>query len=115
MDNHTMEKEKMSFKEDDIKRFLRKEGNTESHINIMYGLANNCPSCHWFPCICDELRKSGCQSGCHKDCVDKQRLQDIMKRLGHNNLMSGDASEEHKLLRTGYKGALENIRTELKL
>jgi len=38
-------------------------------------------------------------------CVDKQRLRDIMKRLGRRNIMLGNDSEEHKLIRTGYRSA----------
>jgi len=38
-----------------------------------------------------------------------------MKRLGRRNIMLGNDSEEHKLIRTGYRSALENIRTELGL
>lgn len=26
-------------------------------INLHYGLANNCPDCCWFPCVCKEYEE----------------------------------------------------------
>jgi len=50
-----------------------------------------------------------------KHCLDKQRVREAIDKLATNNLTSGDDSEEHKLLRTGYMGALKNMREELGL
>jgi len=47
--------------------------------------------------------------------IDKQKVNEVIEKLATNNLTTGDVSEEHKLLRTGYSGALKDIKKELGL
>jgi len=47
--------------------------------------------------------------------ISKQQILKVIRKLGQNNLTSGNSSEEHKLIRTGYNGALVNLKEELKL
>ena len=44
----------------------------------------------------------------------KQKVEKLLNELAYNNLISGDASNDYKLLRTGYACAIKNVRDGLK-
>lgn len=52
----------MNFTKEEVWNYV-KEKTGASEFNLMFGLTNNCPRCHWSPCICKELKEMRQKNG----------------------------------------------------